>query len=154
MKLVEYTDKLVEVIRSFSVTKVSHRSGTTQMCLWRRKLLSSKYMYAVFLKPCPLERAFPGIEDAGQSAQNGRKISKSDQNKDKSKLSQHTGLSRFWNTGQGEDKVKQLVQNATQLAETDNMEFLWRFYAKFLDRVLFFLHFAVTVFVFCFYLPR
>ncbi len=120
------------------------------MSVRRRNLLCSKYMRAVCLRPCPLERAFPGLEDPGApKISNGLDVKPLENDFNVPEMTPEQEGRSPVDTSRGENSVRAVVDSAVKLTDVENMEYLWRFYANFLDRVLFYFHVAGAVFIFC-----
>ncbi len=136
-------------------------------------------MYVFGMRPCPIEKAFPGKKKdpvKGQLASLTAKVTpvKVDRN-DGSQNSPSESARSAWKrlaakatedaTTKSDSKdanenekwapvfaqeanLKQIVEDAMFLNNEENMEFLWRFFAQFIDRVLFYVYTLTSAAVF------
>ena len=131
-----------------------------------RWLLSHRAMWCFGLRPCELEKAFPGakitIDDMAPSSNIEKSIKvqskidkkSNDKNNKSNNNNANDNTNKKWAnlTGQVDTdksvreelkecglRMKEIVENAVFLESEENNEYLWKYFALLVDRLLFFL---------------
>ncbi|XP_075244296.1 neuronal acetylcholine receptor subunit beta-3-like isoform X2 [Convolutriloba macropyga] len=158
---------------AMTVINIHYMRGKHKMGRRTRYLISSKYMYAFGLSPCAMEKAFPGLNEAmtnqNVSFKNTETVieNKCEQTKISKWNIARAAMVTPTNTNNAEhkmanghgrsspfkqqfpnlpaDKFRNVVDNFKLLESEKNMEFLWKYFAQFIDRVcLYFYIFSVV----------
>ena len=146
-----------------SVINLHFLGGKSKMGFKIRNIISHKAMWFFGIRPCDFERAFPGQSSGNASETQGTFFKVNDIGKTpNSNKEQDCRKNRHWSTlsNQGkqntasignndtakiESNLTEVVKNAVFLESEENMDFLWKYFAVFVDRVFFALNLLVTL---------
>ena len=138
-----------------------HKMGYKIRCI-----ISHKAMWVLGIQPCEREKAFPGhsttektsikktstalVESDNQVIPRSNKwinVRDNVANQSQEAAKHFTEQNKATNL-LDVTRVRKLVEDTVQLESEENMEFLWKYFALVVDRMLFILNVIVTVIIF------
>ena len=150
------------------------------MGYYNRKVLCSQYIWAFGLRPCPIDKAFPGRHEndcifKDEPVADNHKDSKMKsikqkwagakigirqvpEERDKPEMipsdSKPAGTVSKVEFKSEAAKFTKIVEEAMTLESEDNMAFLWQYFALLLDRIFLYLHVLGTMVNLCYFLTQ
>ncbi|XP_075243914.1 neuronal acetylcholine receptor subunit eat-2-like [Convolutriloba macropyga] len=133
------------------VINIHFMEGRSKMGYKLRRIVVSKYMTLFGLRACPMEKAFPGKkqwEEMNAKEEKGDKTIKADVTKSTVKdnwtkitdSSQNSLVSGMIFMKKQTNKLQKVVDNMMCLDSEENMQFLWQYLARLVDRILLCFH--------------